>query len=132
MNLLITLAFAARVDHIGSKEKMTDKKLICLGYGYTAAALARRLRDDGWDIAGTTTSQAKAAEMEESGVTAHLWKSDNFDPAWLDGATAILISTPPGTKGCPAFHAASDAITARHAAIKWIGYLSTNGRLRRS
>lgn len=106
---------------------MTDKKLFCLGYGYTAAALTGRLKQDSWQIAGTTTSQAKAAEMEKQGVVAHLWKGDGFDPVWLDDATAILISTPPDKNTCPSFRAASDAITQRHEAIKWIGYLSTNG-----
>lgn len=106
---------------------MTDKKLFCLGYGYVGAALARRLRGAGWQIAGTTTSEEKAAEMEKHGVKAHLWKGDGFDPGWLDGATAILISTPPDDKTCPSFRAASDAITQRRENTKWISYLSTNG-----
>ncbi len=106
---------------------MTDKKLFCLGYGYVAAALARRLKLEGWQIAGTTTSEEKAGAMRESGIEAHHWQGDHFNPAWLDGADAILISTPPGKKGCPAFYAASDAIIERREGIKWIGYLSTNG-----
>ena len=106
---------------------MTDKTLFCLGYGYVAAAVAGRLRGEGWDIAGTTTSETKAGGMEKDGVTAHLWKGNGFDPAWLDGATAVLVSTPPVGKSCPAFGTASEAITSRHKDIKWIGYLSTNG-----
>ncbi len=106
---------------------MTDKKLFCFGYGYSAAALARRLRKDGWRVAGTTTSEEKAAAMEKEGVEAHHWAGGDFDAALLDGATAILISTPPDEKNCPAFRAASDAITERHESIKWIGYLSSNG-----
>ncbi len=106
---------------------MSNNKLFCLGYGYTAAALARQLRGDGWHVAGTTTSEDKATAMRESNVEAHLWNNSGFDLTWLDNVTAILVSTPPDNKGCPAFRAANDAITAHYAAIKWIGYLSTNG-----
>ncbi len=106
---------------------MTGKTLFCFGYGYTAAALAWRLAADGWQITGTTTTQEKARAMNDKGVKVHVWKDGGFDPAWLDGASAILVSLPPGEKGCPAFHAASEAIIARREAIEWIGYLSTNG-----
>ncbi len=107
---------------------MTDApKLFCLGYGYTARFFAARMRAQGWRIAGTTTSPDKAAAMKENGVAAHLWGDDRFDPSWLDGVDAILISTPPGDAGCPAFNAASAAIAERAKQFRWIGYLSTNG-----
>lgn len=106
---------------------MTDKKLFCLGFGYTARALASRLSEEGWRIAGTTTSTEKVGAMSRDGVEAHLWKDNAFDPTWLDGATAILVSTPPGDQTCPALQAANTAITERKDTIEWIGYLSTNG-----
>lgn len=110
---------------------MSNNELFCLGYGYTADALARRLQgqvsDQGWRIAGTTTSPDKAENMTRDGVTARLWADDDFDPAWLDEAAALLVSTPPGEDGCPALAAAGAAIAERRKHVRWIGYLSTNG-----
>lgn len=106
---------------------MSKNDLFCLGYGYTGQALARRLRAENWRVAGTTTSPDKAERMSTEGVTARLWGDEGVDPTWLDEATAILISTPPGEDGCPALNAAGDAIARRRERIGWIGYLSTNG-----
>jgi len=107
---------------------MTDTpKLFCLGYGYTARFFAALMRAQGWRIAGTTTSPEKAAAMKDKGVAAHLWRDDGFDPSWLDNVDAVLISTPPGEAGCPAFNAASQAIADHAKQVRWIGYLSTNG-----
>lgn len=107
---------------------MTGKTLFCFGYGYTAAALARRLKPQGWTIVGTTRSPEKAKDMADEGVHAHIWESGGaFDPAWLDDVTAILVSAAPGDAGCPAYHAAHKAISAQCEHLKWVGYLSTNG-----
>lgn len=105
---------------------MSGKRLFCFGYGYTAAALSRILRADGWEIAGTATSEQKMRTMKNDGVDACLW-GEEFDAKCLDGATAILISTPPGEKGCPSFRVASEAITQLRENLQWIAYLSTNG-----
>lgn len=102
--------------------------IFMLGYGYTARALMKRLRaDGGWSFAGATRSEEKAAAMRAEGVEARIWGEGGFEPAWLDDATHILISTPPNEEGCPAFRAASDEIAKRREDIAWIGYLSTNG-----
>lgn len=106
---------------------MTDKMLFCFGYGYTAEALARRLKPKGWTIAGTTRSAEKAETMNANGVRSHIWTGERFDPTWLDDATAILISAAPGETTCPAYRAAEEAIAERRDHISWIGYLSTNG-----
>lgn len=106
---------------------MTDKALFCIGYGYTAAVFANRLRQDAWTIAGTTTKSEKAETMLANGVQAHIWDGDAFDPAWLDGQNAILVSTPPNDDGCPALRATQGAIADRRDGVTWLGYLSTNG-----
>ncbi|MEM9617138.1 MAG: SDR family oxidoreductase [Pseudomonadota bacterium] len=106
---------------------MSDQKLFCLGYGYTAATLARRLCDKGWRIAGTTTREEKAQAMQTKAVEAHLWDGGALPAGALDDACAILVSTPPGEDGCPAFAAANEAIAERAREIQWVGYLSTNG-----
>ena len=106
---------------------MTNKTLFCLGYGFTAAALARRLKPEGWRIAGTTRSAQKAETMRAAGVEPRLWGDGGFDPDWIAEAGALLVSTPPDDEGCPAFRAAHDAVAAGRERLTWIGYLSTNG-----
>lgn len=106
---------------------MTQQKLLCLGYGYTARALAALLSGEGWRIAGTTAKAEKAAAMTATGAQALLWPEKAFDPNWLAATDAILISTPPDDEGCPSFRASAAAIAARRGQIRWIGYLSTNG-----
>ena len=103
------------------------QKILCIGYGYTAQALARRLLHEGWQIAGTTRSSDKAATLREHGVDAIVWDGGAFDPVWLSETSAILISAPPGAAGCGVLQALSAAIAASAAGIDWIGYLSTNG-----
>ncbi len=110
-----------------SATKMTNR-LFIFGYGYTARALVRKLREgDGWSVAGTTRSPERAAAIAAEGVEPIVWDNDAFDADALSNATHILISTPPDKDGCPALNAASDAVAARAGAIRWIGYLSTNG-----
>ena len=73
---------------------MTFHHLFCFGYGYTAQFFASRLAAKGWRVSGTARSPEKAAAMERAGVAARLWGDDGFDPHWLDGAGALLITTP--------------------------------------
>ena len=103
------------------------KKLFILGHGYTGAALVRNLHDaGGWSFAGTTRSPEKASGFANAGVEPVIW-DDGVDLTALNGASHILISTPPDEQGCPALRAAGAAIAARAGAVQWIGYLSTNG-----
>ncbi len=103
------------------------KTLFCFGFGYTAKALAVRLADKDWRIAGTTRSRDKAEAMRASGITPVLLQGDIIDASALEDATAIIISTPPSEAGCPALLSAQSAITEKRHSLKWIGYLSTNG-----
>lgn len=107
---------------------MTAKKLLCLGYGFTAQALARRLAPEDWSIAGTTRDAGKADALREQGIEALVWDGGNFQAGWLDDVSALLISAPPGPQGCPALFDLHDALAnGRGARLDWIGYLSTNG-----
>lgn len=106
---------------------MGDKRLLCLGYGYVARALAGRLCVDGWSVAGTVRDAGRADDLVRERAAPFLWTEGRLDPSALDGAAAILISTPPDHDGCPALAAARETIAARRGALSWIGYLSTNG-----
>lgn len=105
---------------------MTGEKILFLGYGYTAQALARLLRAEGWRIAGTARSAQKAAALDAAQVEPVLWTESGLDPRALDDVDAILVSTPPGADGCPSFAALRDSLPAQARAVSWIGYLSSN------
>ena len=107
---------------------MTDQTptgtLLSLGHGYSAQALARLLRPQGWRVIGTTRSAEKARALASEGVTPLVFPGADLAPA-LAQATHLLVSAGPGTEGAPMLAAAGDAIAA--ADFAWAGYLSTTG-----
>ncbi len=106
------------------------KRLFCFGYGYTCDYLGHTLEQEGgWEIAGTTRDPEKKQELRSRGKHAHIFDYSHplSDPLFiLKDTTHILISTPPGDDGDPAFLIHAEDI-ARIPTIKWIGYLSTTG-----
>lgn len=105
------------------------RKLFCFGYGYTAEALAKILKPQGWKIVGTTTDPEKRDRMEAEGITAYL-----FDPtrplpdteeAFI-GVTHMLFSIPPSEQGDPVYEAHGFDIASIRTLL-WAGYLSTTG-----
>ena len=102
-------------------------RLFCFGLGFSARALAERLAETGWTVAGTTRSAEKAAELRAAGLEAVLFDRDHpLDPADLAGTSHLLVSIAPDQDG--------DPVLDRHAAdiaaltdLRWIGYLSTTG-----
>lgn len=100
-------------------------KLLIIGYGYTARALARRLLAEGWAILGTTRSRENFASIASDGVTPLLWPGD-VSPE-LAEATHLLISAGPSEAGDP-FLAETGSNLAKIAPnVIWAGYLSTTG-----
>lgn len=104
---------------------MRDQRLLFLGYGFVAKALARRLRGEGWRARGTYRRPEQARELADDGVEEVRWTAETLDAGAFEDAGAVLVSTPPGERGCPALAASRAALTG--AAPVWIGYLSTNG-----
>ncbi|MFZ4070611.1 MAG: SDR family NAD(P)-dependent oxidoreductase [Caulobacterales bacterium] len=91
-------------------------QLLALGFGYSARALAARLRPT-WNVIGTSTRGGDDTLMFDGAFA-----SPELEAVYVQ-ADAILISIPPDAHGCPAFRAFEDTLcTAR-----WIGYLSTTG-----
>jgi nucleoside-diphosphate-sugar epimerase len=107
---------------------MQARHLLIFGYGYTSAAIARRLIPLGWRISGTTRSASRFGAIAADGATPLL-----FGPAGIPDAagalstvTHTLSSAPPGDDGDPALVAhAADLARAPH--LRWLGYLSTTG-----
>lgn len=100
--------------------------LLSFGHGYSARALTPLLLAKGWQVTGTTRSEDKAAELEETGVTPIIWPGAEMKDT-LDRATHLLISAGPGPAGDPVLAELRDAITARAGQFEWVGYLSTTG-----
>lgn len=104
-------------------------RLFCFGLGYSALALARRLRPRGFAIAGTVRNEAKAEALSAEGLEVHLFDRGRplTDPvAALAGTTHLLSSVPPDAGG--------DAVIDHHgdllrglSGLLWAGYLSTTG-----
>ncbi len=114
-------------DNRGKKE--TPPRLFCFGLGFSARALAARLRARGWRIAGTTRAPERAAALRDKGIEAFLF--DRGRPlddtaAALAGTTHLLSSVPPDEAGDPVIdHHGVDI--AACLSLEWVGYLSTTG-----
>jgi nucleoside-diphosphate-sugar epimerase len=111
-----------------------DNHLLCIGMGYAARALARRLvaSDTGWKITGTATNPSSSARITAAGWTAvHYAGGGAQEPnsAAIDAvqrATHIVISAAPDARGDPILYdLAAPLAQAPH--LQWIGYLSTIG-----
>jgi nucleoside-diphosphate-sugar epimerase len=103
--------------------------LFAFGLGYSAAHFVRRHRDRFEGIAGTVTSQEKAAALRAEGIEAFVFDGGSADPRIADilaGAGALLASVPPDEGGDPALRRFEKEIAAAPR-LAWIGYLSTVG-----
>ncbi|MGB5093228.1 MAG: SDR family oxidoreductase [Parvibaculum sp.] len=103
-------------------------RLFCFGYGFSAAALAARLRPQGFAIAGTCRTAEKAARLKEAGVESFIFDNQLVDAeAALHGTTHLLLGVPPGAAGDPVCAAHGADIARLAPSLNWIGYLSTTG-----
>ncbi|MCB9983812.1 MAG: SDR family oxidoreductase [Rhodospirillales bacterium] len=105
-------------------------RLFCFGYGYCCDYLGHDLLGrDGWQVVGTTRDPEKRDTLRARGVEAYVFDAGAplADPYQvLKDTTHLLISTPPGNDGDPAFLAhAQDILDLEH--LQWVGYLSTTG-----
>ena len=98
------------------------KKLICIGYGFSARALAPLLMQQGWEVTGTTRSAVRSKQMQAEGVAALHWPGDDLHHA-LSKATHLLMSAAPNASGDPLLN----AIPIKQYEFDWVGYLSTTG-----
>ncbi len=104
-------------------------RLFAFGLGYSACALARRLSARGWRVAGTTRSEAAAAELRAAGYEVFLFDRERplAEPgAALGGTTHLLSSVPPDGIGDPVLDRHGQDIAACKSLV-WAGYLSTTG-----
>lgn len=104
--------------------------LFAFGLGYSAQALGRRLRDMGWDVAGTARSDEGIAALNAAGFRGIKFLGDALAadiPPALSRATHVLISIAPDEDGDPVLRHHADTLRAAAPHLDWIGYLSTIG-----
>lgn len=102
-------------------------RLFCFGLGYTGLVFARRLQAQGWEVAGTTRSPDKAAELRAEGIAAEVFERDRpLHASVLEGTTHVLSSVAPDEAGDPVLGAHLDHLLALPDMV-WAGYLSTTG-----
>jgi nucleoside-diphosphate-sugar epimerase len=102
--------------------------LFCFGLGYSARVLGLRLCAEGWRVSGTTRSPERATALRREGFDVQ--RFDGAHPlatAALEGATHVLISTPPQADGDPVLAALGEALVPLAQDWRWLGYLSTTG-----
>jgi len=100
--------------------------LLSIGHGYSAQALARRLRPRGWRVIGTTRSAESARRLRAEGVEPLVWPGADLGPA-LAGATHLLSSVAPQEGQDPVLAALGPQIAEAAGHLRWAGYLSTTG-----
>lgn len=108
---------------------VTPGKLFCFGLGFSALHLARRLRREGWTIAGTCRSEEKRQALLAEGIAAHLFdrqRALSDAAAALHGVTHIVSSIPPDQAGDPVLDLHLRVLQNLES-LRWIGYLSTTG-----
>lgn len=98
------------------------KTLLCLGLGYSARALAKRMISQGWNVIGTTRSQERARELWKDGFEALVWPCDLSEA--LSRTTHIVASAAPENGHDPFLSVCSRI--AKSSPL-WVGYLSTVG-----
>lgn len=97
------------------------------GYGYSARALAARLRARGWTIAAGARRPGDQADLAAQGVAAVALDDARALAEALGNARALLITAPPGPEGCPGLSVLVPALARAKAFPDWTGYLSTTG-----
>lgn len=97
-------------------------RLLCIGYGYSAAATARLLlARGGWQVMGSTRSAQAMDDIAATGVVPLLWGPEVAEA--IPTASHILISVAPGEGADPTLAAFGAALAT--ARPRWVGYLST-------
>ncbi len=100
---------------------MTQKTLLCFGYGASAAALAKILLPLGWRVIGTTRD---ADKIKTCDAELHLWGETDLAPLIAE-SSHILSSIAPSESGDLVLANYTKALTAKQ--FDWVGYLSTTG-----
>lgn len=104
-------------------------RILIFGYGFSARAIGEALLTNGWQVTGTTRTEAGLESIAATGADALVFDGKTTS-AELNEALAsaghVLISIPPGESGDPVLRCFRDRIAAA-SKLTWLGYLSTVG-----
>jgi len=99
-------------------------RLFVFGLGYSALAIAGRVMQEGWTVAGTTRGRESADLLKRHGIEPVLFDgAAPIDTASLAGTTHLLASIPADPDDPALRHHAGDIAATQE--LEWIGYLST-------
>ena len=100
---------------------MTQKHLLCFGFGFSAQALSRQLNRDEWKITGTSRSAEGAAAITAQGFEGVRFDDLKSIPTTV---THIVSSVSPDADGDPVLRRFAEQLAR---SFEWIAYLSTTG-----
>ena len=100
-------------------------RIFCFGVGYTARRLLGVLRQNGWEVAGTSRSPEQRATLASSVILAYDFPLQHAG-ATLEGTTHLLSSVPPDEDGDPVLRNHGPELSEL-GDVTWAGYLSTTG-----
>ena len=108
---------------------LPNPKIFCFGLGFTSLSLCDRLRQSGWEIAGTVRSEQKANLLEKAGIQAFVFDGIEENPdvtKALHDSNYIVNSVPVPVPDSfdPIFNIYGSVIEACQN-MRWFGYLST-------
>ena len=104
-------------------------ELFIFGFGFSASAVANRMRSDFARICGTSRSIEKVQAIQANGFDACLFDGTSFSEELkekLETTTHILMSIAPGDAD-PVLANVGDELNVLCPKLKWAGYLSTVG-----
>jgi len=100
------------------------RRLFIFGLGYCGLEIAKLAKAGGWQVAGTSTTPAKAARLQSDGIETHVFDGTAaLAPEAFGAASHVLCTVAPGSGGDPALRMCRNLL--RRAS--WLGYLSTTG-----
>jgi nucleoside-diphosphate-sugar epimerase len=100
------------------------KHILFFGFGFSAAAMAKRLDRSAWKISGTSRSHEGATHISEQGYEGLVFDALHAVP---EDVTHIVTSVPPDATGDPVLNRFHDQLAARAKDFQWLAYLSTTG-----
>ncbi|MFV0298684.1 MAG: SDR family oxidoreductase [Hyphomicrobiaceae bacterium] len=113
----------------GQNASRDGRRLVCLGFGFSARAVCALAAEAGYEIVGTARSPERLDLVTRLGGRGVVFDGQSRSAelaSLLAGASHVLVSVPPGNEGDPAL-ALHGADLEAAAGLSWIGYLSTVG-----
>ncbi|CAN6452942.1 unnamed protein product [Victoria cruziana] len=117
--------------------------MFMLGMGFVGQFLGRQLKEEGWKVSGTCSSEMKKKKLEGSGFEIVIYNLEDYNSSrmstsygfhhqerlfTLQDATHLLVSIPPSLGlGDPVLHFHRDVIWNRlkNGSLRWLCYLSS-------